>query len=245
MLTKNPRNFNCKDEELPIIATLAQKNLERDLADFAAYSPKFDTAFLASFQSQIDLVQELVSPKAETARIKLITQRIYATMAQLLDLSNKLEGYIGMAGQAIPISLNDFEITDLKVGLRKRDLEMVVNRLKNVLTNIRQYEQTLREQGLNDAFIAQLEQANTQLKADKSEQYQTMNHRRKMVENNHSELNKLYEQLKLIMKVGQILYKKSDPIKNDGYLFSILHRQVNNNSGLRESEPEKLVKSLA
>lgn len=39
MLTKNPRNFNCKDEELPIIATLAQKNLERDLADFAAYSP--------------------------------------------------------------------------------------------------------------------------------------------------------------------------------------------------------------
>src|SRR5690606_31073708 len=144
--------------ELPMIAALAYSNLMRDVADFKAYSPKFDDAFTGQLKTQIELVEELVSPKAETARMKLITQRIYSTMAELLDRINKLEGYIEMAGQAVPISLNDFETTDLRAGLYSRDLEKAVNRLKNVQANIKRYEQPLKEQGLTDEMIAQLEQ---------------------------------------------------------------------------------------
>jgi uncharacterized protein YqeY len=236
MNDKNPRNYNCKDEELPMIAALAYGNLMRDVADFKAYSPKFDDAFTGLLKTQIELVEELVSPKAETAQMKLITQRIYSTMAELLDRINKLEGYIEMAGQAVPISLNDFETTDLRAGLYSRDLEKAVNRLKNVLANIKRYEQPLKEQGLTDEMTAQMEQANTQLKADKAEQYQTLNNRKQVVQNNLAELNKLNELLKLVLKVGQILYKKADPLKKEGYLFTKLRKQVNSTTGPRTND---------
>lgn len=44
MNTNQARNYNCKDEELPVICGYAAFGLKRDLLDFTARSPKFNQA---------------------------------------------------------------------------------------------------------------------------------------------------------------------------------------------------------
>ena len=39
MVNFPPRNFNCKDEELPVISRFVAFSVKRDLDDFLAYSP--------------------------------------------------------------------------------------------------------------------------------------------------------------------------------------------------------------
>ncbi|BBE16212.1 hypothetical protein AQPE_0349 [Aquipluma nitroreducens] len=46
----NPRDYNCKDEELPVIDGFVLSSMKKDLADFTAYSPKFDAAYVSNFE---------------------------------------------------------------------------------------------------------------------------------------------------------------------------------------------------
>jgi len=42
MTTDFSREYSCKDEELPVICKFTAFSLKRDLADFTAFSPKFN-----------------------------------------------------------------------------------------------------------------------------------------------------------------------------------------------------------
>ncbi len=46
MKTNSNRSYGCKDEELPVICGYAAFSMKRDLADFTAYSPKFDEEYI-------------------------------------------------------------------------------------------------------------------------------------------------------------------------------------------------------
>jgi hypothetical protein len=71
------RNYNCKDEELPVICKNASTYLKRDLADFYVFSPVFDMNYVNVFETKIDSIDELVLPKIETEEVKKITKRLY------------------------------------------------------------------------------------------------------------------------------------------------------------------------
>ena len=85
-------------------------SLKRDLPDFSEYSPQFNEAYLAGYETKIDIVQELVQPKSETTEIKLITERIYATLDGLTPPINYISGYLDLAENTVPISATDFGI---------------------------------------------------------------------------------------------------------------------------------------
>jgi hypothetical protein len=64
--SETTRSYNCKDEELPVVCRYALSCVRRDLSDFTAFSPVFNEDYLNGFQTKINLVDELVSPKIET-----------------------------------------------------------------------------------------------------------------------------------------------------------------------------------
>lgn len=49
MTTNSARSYNCKDEELPIVCKFAVFSLKHNLADFTAYSPRFNQAYASGF----------------------------------------------------------------------------------------------------------------------------------------------------------------------------------------------------
>ncbi len=44
------RTFNCKDEELPVIGNYVAFSVNRDIADFTAFSPVFTPEYVTDFR---------------------------------------------------------------------------------------------------------------------------------------------------------------------------------------------------
>jgi hypothetical protein len=52
--------YNCKNEELPVIAEYLLFSLKRDLSDFMAFSPKFNNAHVTTFDGKIKTANNLI-----------------------------------------------------------------------------------------------------------------------------------------------------------------------------------------
>lgn len=226
MTTNSPRNFNCKDEELPVICGFSAISLERDLAEFGAYSPVFTTAYLDEYKAKIDTVEELVQPKSETIELKKLTEQIYDTLDALIAPVNHVEGYLELAEKVIHVSAADFGLTALRKSIRNRDVESVLKLLRLLDTNINRYKNELAAKGLTDALVAKFSDAGVSLANDKNRKYTIVSARMALVQNNLEMLNDLYNQLVEICKIGKILYKQTDKAKRNDYTFTYLLKQV-------------------
>jgi len=224
------RSYHCKDEELPVILRLSLVSLKRDLADFTAYSPKFDQAYLAGYESEIAKIEELLSPASETAEMKKMTDRLHSGMVDLLKLANRLEGYLKMAGSSIKLSATDFGLAELRRGINRTDPEKVIDRLKDVNKNVEKYKAELAEQGLTDLFQNNLLETYLTISADRQFQYQILTNRKALVQSNVGILNDLYDRLMEILRTGKILYQGKDAVKLQEYTFSELQKRVRRSS---------------
>lgn len=224
---KNPRNYNCKDEELPAIAGFALTSVKRDQEKFMDYSPKYNEEGLNSFEQDIAAVEELINPKLETAELKLITAGLYATMNDMFDKGNRIEGYISMSKKAIPISAKDFGITALKQRAKAKDAEGTLSNARLVNANIKKYREELTIQGLTDEMANTFEANIGSISDDNKKQYDITNNRKAIVQANLDMLNGLYGQITDICRTGKILFR-GDAGKMKEYTFSELMKNVRN-----------------
>lgn len=220
------RSFNCKNEELPSLCKFAAFSLNRDLADFTAYSPKFNKEYLTGFETRIATVAEVISPQSETQEQKTITLRIYATLDGLIDATNRLTGYITLSQANQTISVIDFGIKYLRKSIVARDVEGVIQSLHTILGNITKYKETLAAQGLTDDLTARFANAAATIANDKQKQYEIIANRKSIVQNNLTLFNDLYGQLIEILTVGKILYKATNPAKLQEYTLNDLKKRV-------------------
>ena len=220
------RSYNCKDEELPVIFRLFLISLKRDLAEFNAFSPKFTESYVADYEAEITKVEDFLSPASETAEMKKITDHIHSGMADLLNHTKYLGGYLEMAGSSINLSAADFGLSDLRRGINLTDPEKVLGRLKDVNKNVVKYKEELAKQGFTDALQAKLAESAASLNADKQLQYELLTHRKALVQSNVGILNDLYSRLTELLKTGKILYQGKDPVKLQEYTFTELLKKV-------------------
>lgn len=226
MSPQRTRNYNCKNEELPIICSYVAVSLERDLGDFTAFSAKFNQTFLETFNDSIAAAEELINPREETARLKSITDRLYTTIASLLDPVGRLEIYAKMAKAQIPITTAGFGFAPLRKKIHAKDAEGVIQNLHIVIDNAKRYQTALQAQGFTPAQLAQMETKRAGINADNTLQYTILTQRIELVKNNIDTLNALYAQLTEICEVGKNLYKSTNPEKAQEYTLSYLLKKV-------------------
>lgn len=226
MNVTNNRNFNCKDEELPIVAKFVAFSLKRDLADFAAFSPKFSPGYVADFEMKITTVSDLLEPQSETLAKSLITQRYSATINGLTNPLARVSGYLKLADASLKISDAGFGLSAVRKCIDKNDVEGVISTLHVVLENINTYRAPLAAQGLTDEFIRSLNDVSQSLAADKQQQYEITSNRRSIVQNNISVFNAVWEQTSEILKIGKVLYKGTNPAKLADYTYAQLLNKV-------------------
>jgi hypothetical protein len=226
MNLNSSRSFDCKNEELPVICRFCVISLTRDLIDFNNFSPMFDASYLATFKAKIDVVQELVQPKSETVALKVITERMYQTLDDLISPINHLTGYIELTGKQVPISSADFGLVQLRKSIRSRDVESVLTLLHACNGFIKKYKKELEGKGLTEALIAKFTEAGKLLAEDKDKKYALVSNRISIVQNNMGLLNELYEQLTEICRIGKVLYKQTDKAKLKDYTFAQMKKQV-------------------
>jgi uncharacterized protein YeeX (DUF496 family) len=223
---KGLKEFRCSSEELPVIGDFVSLNVKRDLVDFTAFSPKFDSNYVLTFDAEIKTCSELVSSKEETAKSKVITTHMYSTMDSLTGLANNLSIYIKMAKADIPISIADFGIPALRKDVHRRNAEGVLKNLHILNNCILQYKDALTKQGLSDAVISAFAAAAVSIRDDNRKQYELVSNRKELVQNNMELFNGLYAKIIEICQVGKALYKGKDEKKVKDYTFSELMKQV-------------------
>jgi hypothetical protein len=240
------KDFKCNNEELPVIGGFVSFNVKKDLPDFTAFSPKFNDSYVMDFDANIKKCSELVSSKEETAKLKVITSRMYSTMDSLSGLVNNLVIYIKMAKTDIPISVADFGIPLLRKAIHKRDAEATLQNLYLMNNGIQQYKSALTQQGLSETTINLFASAIVSIHDDNQKQYEILNTRKELVQNNMELFNGLYAQIIEICNVGKAIYKGKDEKKVKDYTFAELIKQVrvvfkrNNNAETESNTSEKL-----
>ena len=239
MNTTTPRNYNCKDEELPVVCGFVAISLARDLNDFSAFSPQFLNGYVDGFKAKIEAADELVQPKSETTELKMLNERIYATLDSLISPINHVEGYLNLAGKTVPVSATDFGLTPLRKSARSRDVESVLKLLRTVEGNLNKYKTQLEAKGLTEALVLKFAEAGTALASDRNKKYELVSNRMALVQNNLGLLNDLYDQMTEICSIGKILYKQTDKAKLNDYTFSYLMKQVRRAEKPDEPQPVK------
>lgn len=239
MGTIKARDYSCKDEELSAICMFAAFSLNRDLADFTAFSSKFSTTYLKEFETRIAATAELIEPKSETLQLKIISSSIRETFNGLIDPINRLTGYINLSEVGSRIPLADFGIKYLRKSLAYHDAEGVIQSLRTIIINIAKYKEALTAQGLTEDLISVFTVAAASVAEDKQKQYTILSNRRQIVQNNLAILNRLFGQLNEILTVGKILYKSADATRVQEYTFSELKKRVH-----RTAKPAAGVKKV-
>ena len=230
MSTLNVRNYNCKDEELPIIGNKVLFSFKRDQADFISYSPKFENGYATGLEEKIQTVFDLVEPKSETVQLKNITGGVYTAMDGLIDPINRVVGYMELGKLTKTISVADFGFTQLRKGIKSRDGESVIKSLHSVNLNLVKFKTELTAQGLTEEVIAKFSTAASIITEGKQKQYEIVSNRKLIVQNNLGVCNDLFNQLSEIFVVGKILYKVTDAVKLQEYSFKDLIKTVRKTS---------------
>ena len=234
------KTYNCKNEELPVIAGYLHFSLKRDLADFTAFSPKFDESYVTTFEAKTVAVTELLNPKMETAELKIITARLYSSVDGLNGAANNLSTYIKMSGAGVPLSAADFGLTLLRNKINRKDVEGVLQGLRLVSANIGQYKEALMNQGLTEAFIVELDAAMASIAADNQKQYEIKENRKALVQSNLKILNELYADIAELCEVGKNLYRGKDAQKLAEYTFRDLLKNVRISHKAKNKNTENL-----
>lgn len=231
--------FSCKYEELAPTGRFILFGLQRDLAEFSAFSSKFDVDYVNETDTKITNVENLVDPKSETLAKSLISNRLNDTLAGLSEPIAKVDGYLKLAKPVLGVTASAFGISELRKKINAKDMEAVIKQLVSLLANINQYKEVLAAQGLTDSVTQTLTNLLTTLKSDYQHRYEILSNRRLLVQNNIGVLNDLYTRILEIASIGKILYK-NDPVKLSEYTFSSLLKKVHQ---IEKTKKEEAVSS--
>ncbi len=230
MAKQSNRNFNCKNEELPVICRFNVFSLKRDQTYFAGYSPIFNEEFIAAYENQIAEVSEVVQPKTEMAAQKIITDRLHTTIDSLTAPLNHLSGYINMCNGDLKITPEGYGLTVLRKCIRAKDPEGVMQNLNLIIANNNKYGNVLAEKGFKPELAARFTDAAASIAVDKQAQYEIKSNRKLIVQNNMGLLNAMNDTLTQVMAIGKILFADLDPAKAREYTFTQLLKQVHRTS---------------
>lgn len=225
MKTNHSRDYNCKDEELPVICKFAAFSVKRDLVEFTDYSPKIDGNYVKGFEKDIATAMDLIEPQSETVVLKDITEDVHNAMDGLIDPINRVSGYLKLAKPGLKITPTDFGFVKLRRGIRSRDAEAVIDSLHLVNINLTKHKTALQQQGLTEALCTQFATAVTTVGDGKQQHYEIFSNRKKIVQNNIATFNDLYALLKEVLAIGKILYQ-GDAAKLQEYTLADLLKRV-------------------
>jgi hypothetical protein len=217
--------IQCRIEEVPALGGFLINSLQTDLADFTAFSPDFDAAYVTTAQTQLTSITALLQPKTLTAELKVITLHMYNNMSAMEQKIDFLEGYIKRA-TGLTVSAKDFAISAIRKANNKKDVEALISALTYTLalannaTNL----PLLAAKGYTPAQNTALQTIKTELNDDNVAQNAKVNARNNLVIANYGAINDFWKILMDISDAGKRIYRDSN--KKDDYTMAVLKRRI-------------------
>lgn len=227
-MMKIDRLFSCKSEELLPLSKFTLFSLKRDIAEFAAFSTKFNDEYVTQTEAMINTVENLLEPQAEVLTLGMIAQTMDAQLNDIILWLQRIEGYLKLSKSVPSISAAGFGISALRRSVRYRDYEGVIAGMKVVLTNVQNHLNLLLAAGMPDTVLPALQELLSSLAGNRQKQFEIRSKRTALIQDNMNMLNELYLRMTEIYSIGKVLYRTTDPAKYAEYTFSKLLKKVRN-----------------
>jgi hypothetical protein len=219
------RKYAFRDEELPVIGKFVVSNYRDDMSDFEGFSDKFNPSHADTLMAEIENVESLLGHSV-TAELKSATQKLYVAEASLRPQLDRMEGYVKLAVDELTISVKDFGISAVRKSLNKGNTEGILKGLLVVLHNIIDNEAALSAQGMKAATHDTLQESYNSINGLNLRQNELIRKRAVTIGNNIIVFNALWAHLSGILRVGQSLYRNTDPVRKKEYTTTVLKRRI-------------------
>lgn len=220
------RKFQCRIEELPVMAALLLSSFERDQDDFVSYSPKYGPEFIESYSELLGQLDTIAIPQTLRADQKNITRLMHETADSLRPLISKIEGYIKQSN-TLRASIDDFGISALRKDINSKNYEGIQFYLKVLRQMLVNNSGALSEEGLPADTVETLTGILQTIQANDIQQDQKMGEHKELVNVNIELYNELWDKMYSLMDIGKRLYKQEKTYKLDDYTMASLKAKVN------------------
>lgn len=217
--------INCRIEELPVLGGFLLSSMEENLADFTAFSPAYDAAYITASRTEMSIIEGLINPKKLNAELKVITARMYGSVSQLRGKIDYLEGYINRA-TGLTVAAKDFGISVLRKKVNNGDVEGLLAAFAYVESHVDDNMAALTAVGYTAGQHTALKDLIDSVKADNIAQNDKMNERNNLVIANYGKLNVFWNRIVDISDAGKRIYKTVAPNKVDDFTMSKLKERV-------------------
>jgi len=225
---KNVRMFSCKYEELLPISKFTLFSLKRDIAEFSAFSNRFNDEYVTETEAMINVVENLLEPQAETLSFKMISRTMEQQVSELNKLLLHIEGYLKLMKNVPGVTPKTFGVTALHKCMYSYEYEGLLKNLKLLISNVLNNLTALQDRGMPAVMPQTLQKLHDVIAENRQKQFEIKSNRAAIVQNNIKTLNDLYLRLSEIYSIGKVLYKITDPAKYGDYTFSALLKKVRN-----------------
>ena len=208
--------------------------MQGSLADFTAFSPDYNAAFMTTANADLAVIEALINPKQLTKELKVITKRIYTNQTNLRSKIDFLEGYINRAS-GLTMDKKDFGISEVRTKNNNGDIEGLIGALSFLITNVNIATNltAITAKGFTSAQNTALTTFRDALKADNIAQNAKINERNNKVIANYGKLNAFWDKIVDVCDAGKRIYKATAPNRLDDFTITKLKariRQERNNT---------------
>ncbi|BAX79345.1 hypothetical protein [Labilibaculum antarcticum] len=211
-------DFPFSFDEMPVAAKFLLESYSRDMDDFNRMYPVFDETFKNRVSEQIQRAKEYVCCGPEGMQIQSLRFGIYKRIENLNNMILEVQ-------DNFPVSrIKEFEkIIEI---IEKKDLKAILTVIPKFVV---QLEANIPRENaeVTQTIIDRILTLFQVLKLNKIELNRLLNSRGLLKEEVFRCLNHLWATMQDIMEIGQVLYKKSDPMKCVEYESNYLKMKVN------------------
>ncbi len=219
------KNFKLRFEELPAFGELVETSFLLDKELFAAFSPVYANGFSENYRGKLQAVKDIISPRLLTEKRKIVTENLHAAHVSLLALTDNIKRYCEMAGDKRNFTMEALQLKALRKNIRSHNSEAVVRGAREMQQVLKTNVAVLEEYGYNSERQAELDKLITTIDSLNIEQVSLLNERRRLVENNTSQLNEFWDMVQDLMKTGQIIHR-NNPLRKTEYTDKTLRSRV-------------------
>jgi hypothetical protein len=223
-MSTEPRLFNSKKENVPVIAGYVSTNVRRDLAKFTELYPEIDAEYLTGFDARTEAARGLSTTESETAETRSITQKLYTAIDSVTAPLNQLANYVKLA--KLPFTATTFGIAAARRKISSRDAEALIVALKQISENISKNSEALSTKGLTAERAAFFTTVANDIYTLNQQQYEAIENRKTIVNSNRKVLNELYLEVRQFCDMGKSIFRGVDALKVKEYTYTELLKRV-------------------
>jgi len=230
------KRFNCKMEDVPVIAGFVFASFEKDKADFVKYSPVFGDSFMTNARAKQTECYDIVRSVDVLKYQKAVKNQLEKGINDLRLELNKVEGYLKLANSSLDIQLPDFKLKAIRTAISDSNVEKIILEGRSLINSMKRNEPALQAKGLSADALISLTTLISEIEVLNTNHNSKKNERSRAADDSIKTFNELWDITGTILDAGRALYRGVDEVKLREYTLSNLLKRVHNTTGSATAE---------